>query len=73
MKVIANWQTTKCYFEIIKIQNGYLVKISGTDQENENYMDCIFYSTKEETFNQFKFFVTLAGGNVKYDIDSVEW
>lgn len=73
MKIIANYSTEFCHYEIIKIQNGYLIKIVGVGKNNSDYMDCIYNATREETFNQFKFLVSLGGGQINYGLDSISW
>ena len=73
MKVIATYSTEFCNYEVIKIQNGYLIKVVGIGKNNSNYRDCIYNATREETFSQFRFLVNLGGGKIEYDIDSIEW
>ena len=73
MKTIADYQTKFCKYEIIKIQNGYLIQIVGIGENNQNCKDCVYNSTKQETFSQFKFLVSLGGEKIEYDIDRIEW
>ena len=73
MKTIANYSTEFCNYEIVKIQNGYLIKIVGVGKNNSDYRDCVYNATREETFSQFKFLVSLGGGQINYDSDSISW
>ena len=73
MKIIADYTTEFCRYKIIKIQNGYLIFVEGIGKNNADYKDCVYNATREETFSQFKFIVSLGGGSVNYDIDSIEW
>lgn len=73
MKEIANYSTEFCKYEVIKIQNGYLIQITGISEANKNYKDCVYNATREETFSQFRFLVTLGGGQINYDIEAIAW
>ena len=73
MKTIADYTTKFCRYDVIKIQNGYLIQIVGIGESNKGYKDCVYNATREETFSQFRFLVSLGGGKIEYDIDSIEW
>lgn len=73
MRTIADYRTQYCKYEVIKIQNGYLIQITGISEANKNYKDCVYNATREETFSQFRFLVSLGGGNINYDIERIEW
>lgn len=73
MKTIAKVESQFCEYQIIKIQNGYLIQVVGISESNQGYKDCVYNQGRQETFNQFMFLTRLGGLQLKWDFEQIEW